>query len=185
MLTPTHACLANMFSRLFKRKWPPGLHIWFVLGAVLPDMPMLVAGSVEWLKYAAHRTLAENWYWIKENAFALLYQNEAPAIADKLWVGVSYHNAGLWFNQCFHSVFFWIAVLIFAGLSSRRPRQNLAVLACGAIFFHILVDWPTHAANAHNYLWPVLSYSLPGILSYANPLLIMVEAGIGTIWVPI
>lgn len=181
VLTPTHACLANIFSRMFKKGWPPGMHVWFVLGAVLPDMPMLVVGSTELLRRAAHDTLARNWDWIRGGVSALVYQNGALLVADKLWINVGPHGATVWLNQCFHSVFFWIAILV-AARRLCRLRQRLTVLACGAIFFHILVDWPTHAANAHNYLWPVFSYPLPGIISYANPLLLKIESGIGAIW---
>lgn len=178
MLTPTHGCLANLFSRLFKRRWSAKTHFYFFLGAIVPDMPILAAGCIELIKYYSVHPFVLEWHSLKNIPLNLLYKNEMPAVAGTIWSKVGYYELAIILRQCLHSVVFWLVLMAVACLLPRI-RRVVMPLARGALFFHILVDWPTHTVYAYNYFWPLWDFPIRGFISHENPWLLRVEI---TIW---
>ncbi len=132
MHTPTHAAL-NFLVLGRERAAPRG---WILLGAVLPDLPLLA-------------------FFVYQAAFC----HEPPGRI----FGVLYFEPG-WQTlfDAFHSI--PIFVVIGAGCLWRRSRTGAFFAA--SLLLHSLIDWPTHLEDAHAYLWPILRRPLPGVLSY-------------------
>lgn len=180
MLSPTHVFVANLYSRLFKGEWPPGKHFLFCLGALLPDLPALIVGFVEWRKYLLYHGQL-NLLGAVKSLVAILCRNERAPVVEFVFTNINYYNGALWLTQCFHSIIFWLLVLGLY-LLLRSPKGELAAMAYGAIFFHVFIDWPTHTVYAHAYLWPLIRRPIPGFVSYDNHWLFLLEVAISIIW---
>lgn len=174
MLTPTHGFLASVFSLSLKRRWSSKEHFFLFFGAVLPDMPVILVGVIEFFKYIAVNPTSLEWLWIKKRIFEFLFLNEHPPLFTALFTSVGYYEFALWLRQCFHSVPFWILILVVAFYLAPRTKA-VSILAYGALFFHILVDWPTHVKYAPSYFWPIIDVPIPGFVPTAHPLLIKLE----------
>ncbi len=152
-----------------------------MFGAVLPDLPALIVGFIEWFKYVEINPNALNWRWIVTAIFKLLVKNEIPPVVATVWTKVGYYQTSLWFRQCLHSIVFWAVVVALVYLMNCAKGQLLP-LAWGALFFHILVDWLTHKTYAHDYLWPISDVRPRGFIAHDNPLLLKVEVLIWSFW---
>ncbi|MET0151393.1 MAG: hypothetical protein ABW298_02130 [Candidatus Binatia bacterium] len=132
MHTPTHAAL-NFLVLGRGRSAPRG---WILLGAVLPDLPMLA-------------------FFVYEAVFC----REPPARI----FGVLYFEPG-WQTlfDAFHSIPISLAML---GWSLWR-RSRVGAFFAASLLLHSLIDWPTHLEDAHAYFWPILRRPLPGVVSY-------------------
>lgn len=181
MLTPTHGFLANLFSWSRRKAWGVREHFLLFLGAVLPDFPIIFVVAVEFCRYIAVNPASLNWFWIKKRAFDLLFLSEQPPLLKAVLGNVWHYERALWLRQCLHSIFFWVLVL-FVALYAVPRLKKLAIVAYGALFFHILIDWLTHTTYAHNYFWPILDRPIPGLVPSGDPLLLRVELSIWFLW---
>lgn len=148
---------------------------------MIPDIPVLAVGIYESIKYLCKHPSAFEWYWIQKSALKVLYENEWPDIVNYLYATVGYYRYALLLRQCLHSIFFWIILATICWQIARLRRQVL-IIACGALFFHILIDMPTHTLTAHNYFWPFTLYPVRGFVSHDNPWLLRIEIAIWTVW---
>jgi hypothetical protein len=133
--TPTHAAL-NFLALGRVRGAPRG---WILLGAVLPDLPMLAFFLFE--SAIRHEPM--------DRIFAVLYFEPG-------WQVVF---------DAFHS----IPIFLLLGAWSLRRRTRAGEFFAASLLLHSLVDWPTHLEDAHAYFWPILRRPLPGIVSYWHP----------------
>ncbi|MBU6500510.1 MAG: metal-dependent hydrolase [Patescibacteria group bacterium] len=177
VLLPTHGCLANLFSRFLKNKWSGNDHLLLVIGAIVPDMPVIMVGTYELIKYLSGHPQALQIHWITKSLLELLYDNERPKLVNYLYTSVGYYRGAIFLRDCLHSVFFWIILIVVACLF-KKIRRKFLIVGCGAIFFHIFLDWPTHITTAYNYFWPFTLYPVRGFISHDNPWLLRAEMGI-------
>ncbi len=180
MLTPTHGCLANIFSWIFKSKWKTKEHFFFYLGAVFPDIPIVTAGLIEWIKYIKKLPELPGLWQLQESFFALLLRGEHPPAAGALFSSVEHYATAIWLGQFFHSIFFWVLILLFARYFFKS--KSLEIFCWGAIWLHLFVDWLTHTTHAHKYFWPFVDSPIPGFISHENPWLFRAELGIAFFW---
>jgi len=166
VLTPTHGALASLFALFFKKKWPRWKHLLLFLGATLPDIPVITARMFDGAKYALRELFLGNtlhWYW--------------PDIGSYPSVILSGHYS--------HSVFVWLAVLAVSSLFAPL-RKVFLPLGCGALFFHVLLDWLTHTkalSPAHGYVLPFHNPGIYGPVSHHEPWFIVLEVATWALWV--
>lgn len=168
MLTPSHGFLANIFSLIFRRRWTCKLHLLFFLGAVIPDFPLIFVGALQFLRHLIAESAIPSSTQVLENTRSSLV----------------FYPVALLLRKLLHSAFFWISVLL-VGYGCGKKLEGLKILAYGALFFHLLIDWPTHKAWAHSYFWPIWDRPLPGLVSVGNPILLGIEAAIWISWLAI
>lgn len=181
MLLPTHYCLADFFSRLCKKKWRRREHLLFCFGAIAPDLPVILVGICELIKYISRHPRTLQPYWIAKSILELLYCNERPDIVNYLYATVGYHHLAILARSYLHSVLFWFVSLALVW-TLKPTRKYFLPIFCGAIFFHILMDLPTHTLAAYNYFWPLTLYPVRGFISHDNPWLLRFEIAIWLIW---
>ncbi len=161
MFTPTHGCLAVMFSLTRRREWSNREHLWFFLGSIVPDVPALIVGGRECLK-------------CKDLLFRA---DDFEAFAGAVWTNVGYYRTFIFCRELLHNFWFWSALLVLCWFLKDKFFFNRRIrpLAYGAIFFHILVDWPTHLLPVHNYFWPLTRHPQIGFVSHAGVALWVLE----------
>ena len=160
MFTPTHGCLALMFSLTRRRQWSNKEHLWFFLGSTVPDIPAIIVGGRECLK-------------CKDILFADGYE----AFKGAIWTNVGYYRTFIFCRELLHNFWFWGILLVLAWFLRNKLffRRRIRPLAYGAIFFHIFVDWPTHLLPVHNYFRPLTHHPQIGFVSHTNAALWLVE----------
>lgn len=187
MFTPTHGFLTSLFNRFTSaNKWSRARHCLFVLGSIIPDLPMWAVGITEGLKYTISHPGVLQWRWIKKGFWNVLEQSDQSHLIGSVRFVFDNHRSLVWLHQFLHSLPFWLMIvgltlIVFRGKLSKF-KQSILTVCGGAIFFHIVVDWLTHTANAHNHLWPLTNGITPGVISHENPLLWTVEIGIFCVW---
>ncbi len=132
MHTPTHAAL----NFLVLGRNPESPRLWILIGAVLPDAPML--GFFLYEKLVRGETAGRIFH-------DLYFEPRWQTVFD-----VS-HSIPL---------FLLLAALCW----SRKSRTGLFLAI--SLLLHSLVDWPTHLEDAHAYFWPLWREPLPGVVSY-------------------
>ncbi len=182
MLTPTQFFGADLFSRLCRKKWSTRSRLMFDLGAVLPDLPMILAGFYELLKYCALHPRVLSFHLIGHRAFYLLVKNEHPPLFNALSTGIGYHQVAWFVTQALHTYFFWIMFYLFCRMLLPEFK-NLALLVAGAVFFHVTVDMFTHSSAIYAYFWPLVTRRIPGFVSPATPWFLKLEFAICAIWI--
>ncbi len=132
MNTPTHIALNYL---VFHRQ--KGVVIkWVLLGAFLPDLPMLAF-------YVYQRYLMDvSWHVIWRDVY---YQPDWQTL----------------FNFS-HSIPLAVGLFLFFYFRKNTAGQFF----CLSLILHSLVDWPTHLEDAHAYFWPLYREKLPGFISY-------------------
>lgn len=147
---------------------------------------MCVIGIVEGLKYAIAHPGVFRWQWIKKGFWGILEQSDQSHLIGSVRFVFHSHHSLVWLHQLLHSLPFWLLVVVISLVVFRgrllKFRQSILTVSCGAIFFHILVDWLTHTSDAQNHLWPLTNRITPGIISHENPLLWTIEVSIFCIW---
>ncbi len=132
MHTPTHAAL----NYLVLGRGRAAARGWVLLGAVLPDLPMIA-------------------FFVYEAVF----RREPPGRI----FGVLYF-APQW--QTLFDVFHSIPIFLAIGAWSLWRRSRAGAFFSASLLLHSLIDWPTHLEDAHAYFWPILRRPLPGVVSY-------------------
>lgn len=181
MLTPTHGCLANLFSWHFWKERPAGSHLALFLGAVLPDMPLFLVGLYEFLKYKSSHPAELTWRALQNGIFDLLVNNERPPVIDVLRTNIGYHEIAWFLTQIFHTYLFWIIVYVLSVKAFPRFKW-VSPLIWGVVCFHLFVDTFTHVSAVYAYFWPFIIHRVPGFVSQATPWFLKLEILIWVVW---
>lgn len=136
MNTPSHVVL-NLFVLGGKRKHRDTLAI--VLGALLPDLPMLL--FYFWVKLV--QRLPERQIWETE------------------------YFRPHW--QTFIDVFNAFPLMALGALMAALARSRIWLLFFASMALHAALDFPVHVDDGHAHFWPFTSWKFSSPVSYWDP----------------
>jgi hypothetical protein len=134
--TPAHL-VVNL--AILQRLAPEPVGRWIAVGALLPDLPMLV--------------------------FYVWQRGSLGANEPHIWGTVYFDPAWQHFFDAFNSV----PIFAVAGLAALAWKRSGPAWLCASVLLHALGDAFLHREDGHRHLWPLSSWRFESPVSYWDP----------------
>lgn len=173
MHTPVHGMLASLFSRWSQRPWTRTEHHCLIMGAMIPDAPIVCGWLNETYRYYHRNTeLVAAKYTQIHFVLAAYHQTRSD---------LGYHHRTWALDGFFHEAIVW-AGLFLLGFLVPRLAKYCYPLAASALIFHLFVDALTHTFFRRAYLWPFLPHGFSGFMSEEYLRFLLIELVITIVW---